>query len=103
MELNTISISPKELAEEFEAQFACLGENSKKYNKNGKKIPKTICQRLNVIESRRFIASSLSNLLKILLKEYSKFKYGQEKNVTLAELKMEIMSVLLKTQGLKMS
>ena len=46
MELNTISISPKELAKEFEAQFACLGGNSKKHNKNGKKNPQNYMSKI---------------------------------------------------------
>ena len=66
----------KELAEEFKKQFICLGENTAKYltftvpiekkvtrtDKNGEKITKNICHRLQFIDSI-FMASSLSNLV----------------------------------------
>ena len=58
----------KELAEEFEGQFTCLGENTEKYitfsvpidkeftriSKNGEKITKTISYRLEFIDSAGF-------------------------------------------------
>ena len=67
----------KELGEEFEKQFTCLGENAEKYitfsvliekevtriDKNGEEITKTISCRLQFIDSARFMASSLSNLV----------------------------------------
>ena len=67
----------KELAEEFKKQFTCLGENTEKYitftvpiekevtriDKNGKKITKNISFILQFINSARFMASSLSNLV----------------------------------------
>ena len=67
----------KELAEEFKIQFICLGENNEKYitfevpiekevtriHKNRKEITKNISYILQFIDSARFMASSLSNLV----------------------------------------
>ena len=67
----------KELAEEREQQFNCVGENNKKCvtftvqiekevarsDKNGKEITKMISYRLQFIDSARFMASSLWNLV----------------------------------------
>ena len=66
----------KEL-EEFKKQFTCLGENREKYisftvpvekevariDKNGEKITKNLSYILQFIDSARFMASSLSNLV----------------------------------------
>ena len=77
----------KELAEEFKKQFTCLGENTEKYitftvpiekavtriDKNGEEISKNISYILQFIDSARFMASSLSNLVekKILIFTYT--------------------------------
>ena len=67
----------KELAAEFKKQFTCLGENTEKYitftvpiekkvtriDKNGAKITKKLSYILQFIDSARFVASSLSNLV----------------------------------------
>ena len=67
----------KELAEEFKKTFTCLGENTEKYitftvpiekeviriDKNGEEITKNISYILHFIESTRFMASTLSNLV----------------------------------------
>ena len=67
----------KELAEEFEKQVTCLEENTEKYrtfivpiekevttiDKNGEEIIKNISYRFQFIDSARFMASSLSNLV----------------------------------------
>ena len=67
----------KELAEEFKKQFTCLGENIEKYitftvpiekeitriSYNGEEITKNISYILQFIDSARFMASSLSNLV----------------------------------------
>ena len=67
----------KELAEEFKKQFTCLGENTEKYitftvpiekevariDENGEEITKNISYISPLIESARFMASSLSNLV----------------------------------------
>ena len=67
----------KELAKDFEGEFNCLGENTEKYkifsvpitrkvkriNKNGKELTKTIYYKLQFIDSAKFMASSLSNLV----------------------------------------
>ena len=66
----------KELAQEFQKQFTCLGENTEKYitftvpiekevtriDKNGEEITKNISPILRFIDSARFTAGSLSNL-----------------------------------------
>ena len=66
----------KELAQEFQKQFTCLGENTEKYitftvpiekevtriDKNGEEIAKNISYILHFIDRARFMASSLSNL-----------------------------------------
>ena len=59
----------KELAEEFEGQFACLGENTEKYltfsvpiNKE-LESNKTITYEIKSIDSFRFMSSSLSSLV----------------------------------------
>ena len=63
----------KELTEEFEGQFTCLGENTEKYinflvpmkretkriDKNGEEITKIISYKLNFNDSTKFMASSL--------------------------------------------
>ena len=65
----------KELAEEFEKQLSSVGENTEKnvtftvpiekevirIDKNGKEITKNISYKLQVINSVRFMANSLSN------------------------------------------
>ena len=67
----------KELASEFEGEFECLGENKEKYktfsvpmkkeikkiSKDGNEIVTTISYKMKFINSSRFIASSLSNLV----------------------------------------
>ena len=67
----------KELAEEFKKQFTCLGENNEKcitftvpiekeitrIDKNIEEITKNISYILQFIDSARFMASSLSNLV----------------------------------------
>ena len=66
----------KELANEFEEQFECLGENAEKYknfsvqrekevtniDKDGNQGVVTISYKIKFIDSARFMASSLSNL-----------------------------------------
>ena len=69
----------KQLAEEFEGEFKCLGENTEKYitfsvplKKENGKI--TITYKLKFIDSYRFMSNSLSNLLlSIYDKECKKF------------------------------
>ena len=70
----------KELAQELKKQFTCLGENAEKYitfavpiekevkriDKNGEKITKNISYILQFIDSAKFMASSLSNLVNTL-------------------------------------
>ena len=84
----------KELAEEFEIQFTCLGENTKKWitfsvpiekevtriDKNGNEITKTIPYRLQFIESTKFMASSLSNFVNNLTEAIHKIKCKNEQN-----------------------
>ena len=69
----------KKLAEETEAEFECLGKNTKKYsifsvplkkeNENGNK---QITYKLNFIDSYRFMSTSLSNLVDNLSGVYDK-------------------------------
>ena len=70
----------KELAEEFKKQFTCSRENTDKYinvtvpvekeviriDENGEEITKNISYILELIDSARFMASSLSNLVNYL-------------------------------------
>ena len=78
----------KELVEEFEKQFTCLGESSEKYitfkvpiekevtriDKNGEGITKNMSYTLRFIDSTRFMASSLSNLVNNRSEGISKLK-----------------------------
>ena len=58
----------KELAEEFEGQFECLGENTEKYitfsvpTKKGLGNGKSITCKIKFIDSFRFISSLVDNL-----------------------------------------
>ena len=77
----------KELAEEFEEQFNCLGENTEKYvtfsvpiknevtriNKKRKENHKTIFYRLQFIDSTSFMASLLSSLVNNLVNNLLEF------------------------------
>ena len=67
----------KELANEFEGQFECLGENTEKFktfsvpiekevtkiDKDGNESVVTISYKVKFIDSARFMASLLSNLI----------------------------------------
>ena len=67
----------KELAEEFEGEFECLGENTEKYitfsvpikkettkkDKDGNDRIKKISYKIKFIDSYRFMSTSLSNLV----------------------------------------
>ena len=84
----------KELADEFKKQFTYLGENTKKYitfmvpikkevtriDKNGEEITKNISYILRFIDSRSFMASSLSSIFNNLSEEIRniKCKYGHD-------------------------
>ena len=79
---------------EFQGKFTCLGESTEKYvsftvpiekevsriHKNGKEIIKTISYRLQLIDSVRFMASSVSNLANDLTERIHKVKckYGHD-------------------------
>ena len=64
----------KELAEEYERQFECLGENTEKYItfsvpiKKGLDNGKSIAYKIKFIDSFRFMSSSLSSLADNLFK-----------------------------------
>ena len=73
----------EKLAKEFEEQFVCVREKTdffsvpitkepKKIDKNRKEISKTTSCKLNFFDRARFMGSSLSNLVDILLKEFIK-------------------------------
>ena len=67
----------EELEKRFQEEFNCLGENTEKYKafsvpitkevkrigKNEEKTTKTISYKLQFIDSTRFMASSLSNIV----------------------------------------
>ena len=74
----------KELAEEFEGQFKCLGEYTEKFitfsvpikeqttkiDKDGNDEIVNISYKIKFIDSFRFMSSSLSSLLVIYLKDF---------------------------------
>ena len=68
----------KELAENFEGQFECLGENTEKYITFSVPIKKeldngkTITYKLKFIDSFRFMSTSLPKLVDNLSEIYSK-------------------------------
>ena len=75
----------KELAKELEGQFECLGENTEKYktfsvpiekeiDKDGNESVVTISCKIKFIDSARFMASSLSNLVDNLTERIHKVK-----------------------------
>ena len=78
----------KGLAKEFEGLFECLGENTEKYktfyvligkevtnvDKDGNESVATISYRIEFIESARFMASSLSDLVDNLAERIHKIK-----------------------------
>ena len=88
----------KQLAKEFEGQFECLGENSDKYTTFSVPIKKevdngkTITYKLNFIDSFRFMADKLSNLVdnlsEIYKKECNACMERKSQNVILSDLKI---------------
>ena len=78
----------KKLAKAFKKQFSCLAENTKKYitftvptekevtriDKNGEEVTKSISYILQFIDSSRFTANSLSNLVNNLSEGIHKIK-----------------------------
>ena len=79
----------KELVSAFEGEFECFGQNKEKYktfsvpmkkeikkiSKDGNEIVTTISYKIKFINSSRFIASSLSNLVDNLSEWIRKIKY----------------------------
>ena len=112
----------KELAEEFKNQFTCLAENTEKYitftfpieeqvtrfDKNGEEFTKNISYILQSIDSARFMASSLSNIVNnpiIFLKEFIELNVNSDtmiKNKKHVELNIFITTAFLNVQTLKM-
>ena len=105
-------------AEEFEKQFTCLGENTEKYitftvpiekqitriDKNGEETTKDISYILQITDSARFMASSLSKLVNNLSEGPHGIKCKlrhDDKNVKHVELNTSIATVFLNTQILK--
>ena len=108
----------KEIAEEFEKQFTCLGENIKKHktfavqlkkevtkiDNNGEEITNNISYGLQFIDNARLMASSLS-ISKIFLREFVKLNVNMDtiiKNVKLVGLNTKITTALLNTKTFKM-
>ena len=105
----------KELAAEFKKQFTYLGKNTEKYitftvltekvtriDKNGEEITKNISHILQFIDSARFTASSLSNL--VFLKKFVELNINTDmliKNVKHGELNISIATAFLNIQILK--
>ena len=74
-------------------------------DKNGEEITKNISYILQFIDSARFMASSLSNLVNNLFEGIHRIKCNLNmmiKNVKLVELNVSIATVFLNTQILKM-
>ena len=106
------------MPEQLEKQFPCLGENTEKYmtftiptekemtriDKNGGEATKNIPYILQFIDIARFMASSLSNLVKILLKEFIKLNVTMDtmrENMKHVELQLKHAIVFLNTKTLK--
>ena len=84
----------KELSQVLEKQFTCLGENHWKIHnllvpiekevtqidKNGEEITKNLSYRLQFVNSGRFMASSLPNLVNNLSEGIHKIKCKYEHN-----------------------
>ena len=78
----------KELENEFEEQFECIGENTEKYktfsvpiekevthiDEDGNESVVTLSYRMKFIDSAKFMASSLSNLVDNLVEGVHKIK-----------------------------
>ena len=78
----------KELAKKFEGKFECLGENTEKYktfsvpiekevtniDKVGNESVVTISYKIKYIDSARFVATALSNLVDNLAEAIHKIK-----------------------------
>ena len=101
----------KEVVEEFEGQFTCLGENTEEYitysvpiekqnakiDEKEKEITKTISYILQFIDRAKFMASSLSDLVSNLADIIHKIecKYGHEdKKCEIYEIKYNEMQLL---------
>ena len=108
----------KELAEEFRKQFTCLEENTKKcitftvpiekevtrIDKNGEEIAKSLSYILQFIDSARFMASSLSNLVKYLSEGIHriKCKFGHgNKNCETCRIKCKYCDCFLEFTNFK--
>ena len=105
----------KHLAEELKKQFTCLGENTEKYraftgsiekevariDKNGEEVTKSISCNLQFIDSTRFMAISLSNLVNNLSEGIRRTKCKYRYDCKRCE--KCIVTVFLDTQILKMT
>ena len=108
----------KKLEEEFDGQFNCLGENTEKYitftvptekevikvDKNGEKLKKKNHIDYNLLIALDLWQTLYQILLIIFLKEFIKLNANTDKkikNMKLAELNINIVTVFLDTQTLK--
>ena len=75
-------------------------------DQNGEEITKNICYILQFVDSARFMASSLSNLLNNFLKEFIKLNVYSDtiiKNVKHAKLSISFPAIFLNIQTLKIN
>ena len=103
----------------FKKQFTCLEENTEKYitftvpiekevtriDKNGEEIAKNLSYTLQLIDSARIMARSLSNLIMIFLKEFIELNVNSDtmmKNVKHVELNASTVTVFLNIKTLEM-
>ena len=105
----------KELAEEFKEQFTCLEENTEKYitfavpiekevtkpYKNGKEITKNVSYILQFIVTARFMASSLSVLSIIFLKELIELNVNSDKKCEACGIKCKYLDCFLEYSNFK--
>ena len=108
----------KELANEFDGEFNCLGENTIKYiifsvpigwkvrkiGDNREEITKTISNKKNSLSEQDFWQPLYQIMLIFFLKKFIKLKVNMDmivKNVKQMELNKKIVIAFLNTQTLK--
>ena len=77
----------------------------RKHPKNGEEVTENVSYMFQFIDIARFMASSFSNLVSNLSKDFIKLNVNMDamlRNMKLAELSIKILSAFLNTQTLKM-